>query len=84
MNINKNINKNEQHQIACHNTASLVFFAFFLPKKLAQDFSGVILFGFSTSICCPPRHGHYENSAILSDWKRQEYLALSPEDCGTN
>ena len=82
MNINKNINKNEQHQITWHNTASLVFL-FFLPNKLAPHFSGVSLFGFSLSIC-PPRHGCHENSAILSGWKLQEYLASSPEDRGTN
>ena len=56
------------------------FLLVFLPNKLAP-FSGVSLFGFSTSIC-PQRH--HENSAILSGWKLQEYLALSPEDCGTN
>ena len=72
------INKNEQHQIAWHNDDPHMFF--FLPNKLSP-FSVVSLFGFSTSIC-PPRH--HENSPILSGWKLQEYLALSPEDCGTN
>ena len=51
-------------------------------KKIQSvtTFSRVSLFEFSISICSPREH---ENSAILSDWKLQEYLALSPEDCGT-
>ena len=48
---------------------------------LHAPFSGVSLFRFSTSICLPR---HHENSAILSGWELQEYLALSPEDCGAN
>ena len=74
------INKNEQHQIAWHNSAPCVFLFFVSLNKLAP-FSGVSLFRFSTSICSP---WHHEISAILSGWKLQEYLALSPEDCETN
>ena len=59
---------------------STQFFSVFLPNKLAP-FSGASLFGFSTTIF-PPRH--HENSAILYGWTLQEYLALSPEDYGTN
>ena len=73
------IHKNE-HQIAWRNGAPRTFLCYFLPNKLTP-FNGMSLFGFSTTIC-PPRH--HENSATLSGWKLQEYLALSPEDCGTN
>ena len=46
------------------------------------SFSGVSLFGFLTSIC-PPRH--HENSAMLLVGNfKSRYLALSPEDSGTN
>ena len=54
---------------------------FFLPNILAL-FSGVSLLRFLTTIC-PPK-AYHENSAILSGWKLQETLVLSPEDCGTN
>ena len=49
-------------------------FFLFLPNKLAP-FSGVSFFEFSTSIC--PQTDH-ENSAILSGWELQDYLALNP------
>ena len=71
--------KNEQHQIAWHNGAPLVFW-FFLLNKLAP---GWVCLDFHPQFAHhPPRH--HENSAILSGWKLQEHLALSPDDCETN
>ena len=56
------------------------FLIFFLLNKLAP---GWVCLDFQHQFAHhPPRH--HENSAILSGWKLQEHLALSPDDCGTN
>ena len=72
----------EQSSIMRNRVIIFVFFSCFLifcPNKLAP-FSDVSLFRFSRSISAP---SHHENLVILSGWKPQEYLVLSPEDCGT-